>query len=127
MPAVPAKALRLTPGTVIDREWYPGNLGLQPMRDPSGKGYYATGKGSKARGLGGPKPMQGKLGTYQVGPYIFRRWGTAPDATELIWTLKPSVRRPASLHYRDAVQATVSTRWAVNMQGAWEFAVRTAR
>lgn len=121
MPAVPGKALRPTKGAIIARQWYPANLGLQPMRDANGSAYYATGKGAKARGLTGPKPMQGKLRTYQIGNRIFRRWGSGKGETELIWTLTPAVRRPAVLHYRDDATATTNSRWPINMRGAWEF------
>lgn len=121
LPAVPAKALRPTKGAVIERRWYPANLGLQPMRDASGHGYYATGKGAKARGLVGPKPMQGKLRTYQIGNRIFRRWGSGKGETELIWTLTPAVRRPATLHYRDSAVQAANARWPINMREAWEF------
>lgn len=124
VPSSYALGARPFPRYVIPRALYPQNLGLTPTRDAKGGLYYNRGRGSRKRGVSGPPPMQGKLGTYRVGNYIFQRvHGTA---SRLLWTLKPSVPRPADLHYYATAMRVVTKRWAINLRGEWEYEMRRA-
>jgi hypothetical protein len=124
--AVPSAFLRTTKATVIPRRLYPGNLGLAPMRDAGGALYYARGKGSKQRGLSGPKPTQGRYNTFQIGNVIYQRTGPGQAGIKPIWFLKPSVPRPANLEYLSTAQRIVQERWAINLRGEWEYEMRRA-
>ena len=45
----------------------------------------------------------------------------------MIWRFTDEVPRPSHLRFRDTIERTVNERWVPNMEGAVEFALRTAR
>ena len=146
MPSFGRGGIRTTKATVIPRQIYPVNLGLQPRRDPSGSTYYALGRGSIKKKLtpysvvGGKRVKQGRFGTYEVPSktrpgvsLVFQRVqgpaqpGRKGAGARLLWIMKPSVKRPKILHFYDTINETIAGRWEANLLGAWDLAQRTAR
>lgn len=141
-PAVPTSALRITEKTVIPRQMYPVNLGLEVRADPSGRAYYGLGKNSIKRRLTplsrntfGQIVKQGKLGTYEVPSrknpgdrLIFqRRQGPGYRGGVLLWVIKQSVPRPPILELYKTINRVVSEQFLPVMEGAIAFALRTAK
>jgi hypothetical protein len=143
--AIPTKDLRFTEQTVVPRRWYPGNLGLTPRRDAGGQSYYALGKNAirnkktslKVGPRGGVR-IQGKNRTFVLDPRyqrgispqqhgVYVRIGPAKGDIRMIWRFTDEVPRPSHLRFRETVERTVNERWVPNMEGAIEFALRTAR
>ncbi len=133
LPAVPSDDLRITPMTVIPRQLYPVNLGLQVRRDPKGGTfYYALGKKSIAKHLtplhttsGGRTQLKGRFRTFQIdgpkGPMILQR-ETGGDV-RVLWFLKPSVPRPASLRFVQLGRRIATERWPINLNNSALFAL----
>lgn len=146
MPSYGPGGLRTTKRTVIPRQIYPVNLGLQRRLDPSGKTYYALGRGSIKKGLtpystvNGGYVKQGRFGTYEVPSkrnpgqsLVFQRKqgpaasGRGGAGSVLLWVMKPMVKRPKILHFVETISATIDGRFEANLLGAWDYAQRTAR
>jgi hypothetical protein len=131
--AVPSSGfggLRPMPMTVIQKQLYPVNLGLQLRRDPKGgNAYYALGRGSIKKRLtplhvtaAGKHQWQGRFGTFQVdtpkGPMIFQRTGPGYRNTRLLWSLKPSVPRPANLRFVEVGKTVAAAKWLSNLNNS---------
>lgn len=146
MPSYGSGGIRTTKRTVIPKQLYPANLGLQPMRDPKGTTYYALGRGSKKKKLtpfvtvGFKQVKQGRFGTYEVQSktrpgvsYVFQRKagpvqaGRRGAGSILLWVMKPMVRRPPVLRFVETISETINARWEANLLGAWDLAQRTAK
>lgn len=146
MPSFGSGGLRTTKATVIPKQLYPVNLGLQVRRDPKGTTYYALGRNSIKKQLtpfssaGGKQVKQGRFGTYEVKSqtrpgvsFVFQRkqGPAAPGArgagSVLLWVMKPMVKRPKVLGFYDTINRTIEGRWEANLLGAWDLAQRTAR
>lgn len=143
--AIPTATLRPTPRAVVPRRMYPANLGLTPKKTPTGTSYYALGRGSilhhktpihhTARGA---VQIKGKQRTFVLDPRLHRgiapeQWGVyqriGPKRGDIrmLWRYVDQVPRPAILEFEETVRRTVETRWAPNFDGAFAFALRTAR
>jgi hypothetical protein len=132
MPAVPSTGfggLRPTALAVVPRQLYPGNIGLAPRRDPKGTIYYALGRNSIRKNLkpqhitaAGKLQMQGRFRTFQIpgrkGPIILQRTGPGLRNTRLLWSLLPSVPRPANLRFVEVGRTTALERWPVNLNNS---------
>lgn len=146
MPSYGPGGLRTTKGTVIPKQIYPANLGLQPRRDPKGTTYYALGRNSIKKKLspysvaGGKTVKQGRFGTYEVQSktrpgvsFVFQRKqgpaapGAGSAGSVLLWVMKPMVKRPRVLNFYSTIQGTIDGRFETNLLGAWDLAQRTAR
>ena len=115
---VPARALRPTAGKAVGKAWYPKSLRLMDRRDVVGL-------------LGRKK--KGKRRTYRVRSaegkeYIFQRQGKGKRAkSRLLWRIVPRIAVPEGLDFEHNARKIIAKRWAVNMRGAFDAAMRTAR
>jgi hypothetical protein len=144
--AIPTRDIRFTPDTLVPARWYPHNLGLTPRRDPTGKTYYALGRGSIGkrktplhRTAGGSWQIKGKSRTFVLDPQfnkglsdkqrgVYVRIGPSRGDIRMIWRYTERVPRPRNLHFFDTINRTVNERWTPNMIGALEqFAGRGIR
>ncbi len=138
---VPTTSLRPAKRVRISRTLYPANLGLQPKRDPSGKLYFALGRGSLAKSLTPYKQgtrgwsIQGKLGTFALDPTyhpgitagqagVYQRLG---GRVRKLWHYVDQVKRPASLEFHATSARLMDTRFGANFDGAIVFAFKTAK
>lgn len=143
--AVPTRNLRFTQTTVIPKKWYPHNLGLTPRSDPGGNKYYALGRGAIKNKLSpikrtstGKIQVKGKLRTFVLDPRygmnvdekargVYVRIGPSREDIRLLWSYREQVPRPKIFKFEDTVRKTVEARWVPNMEGAFAFALRTAK
>lgn len=144
--AVPTSHLRFAETAVIQRRWFPHNLGLTPRRDPkTTETYYALGRGSKRKGLtpfrrtvGGKVQIKGKLRTFVLDPRfhaglspmqhgVYQRFGPDRRDIKMLWQYRRQVRRPPILRFEDTLTATFQANIEKNWQEALAFELATGR
>lgn len=138
--AIPTKALRPSPTTLIPRAMYPTNLRLAPRREASGATLPALRRG-KVRTLGGEaigkrarkeQGLMGIGGTFVLyGPDgrpigIFQRTGSGVRDVRMIWAYARSIRIPARLPFFSIMERIIQDRLVVNFDGAMAMAIRTS-
>lgn len=138
---VPTTSLRPTKASRIGRQFYPTNLGLQPRRDPSGRSYYALGRGAIAKKLTPFKQgnrgwtITGKLGTFALDPQyhptlskgqagVYQRVG---GKLRKLWHYVDRVRRPKSLQFQQTADRIMDTRFGPNFDGVLDVVLRKDR
>lgn len=121
--AIPTKALRSSPSTLIPRKMYPRNL--VGTFDKEG-GF--TGLGRSARFRVSRRPRQ--VGRYfvlggpnQSGWGLFERTGPGDRDIRKLWTFKQSIPIPRRLPFLDMAEQIVDERFTINMMGAIELAL----
>lgn len=143
--AIPTRTLRPAFEDVVPRNQYPQNLGFSPKKDPTGVSYYALGKGSKKKKLTPfkGKAIQGQRGTFVLDPRqmpglspkawgVYRRIGPktgegrGQSGVVMLWSYHHRTTRPRILPMPAIVKQTVDRRWQINMQGAFQVALRSA-
>ena len=135
--AIPTSALRRSRMTIVPRSLYPVNLGLVARRDPSGKSFFALGRGAKAKNLTPFHGIQirGKLGSFVLDPTTHKgitsqQWGVYQrlgGKVRMLWRYIVSVRRPPRLLFAETAQRIMAERFETNFTGALAQALRTAR
>ncbi len=119
---LPGPGLRPTSGKAIARKWYPKALGLMSRRGIGG----ATSRVVLGR-------QKGKRKTYKVTSaegrtFIFKRTGKGFKNSKLLWEItRKRVRIPSGLDFVRNAKHIVRKRWAINMRGSIEAAIRTAK
>lgn len=127
--AIPTDVIRPSFRQQVPRFLYPKSLGLLNANytvPPVGKRKKRRSKSWKAVRpfVLDPKQHRG-LAPNAWGVYM--RTGPDREDIEMIWSYKMRVPLPKRLPFEPIVQATVDKRWAVNMRGAFDFALRTAK
>lgn len=144
--AIPTEFLRPNRRQEIPKRWFPENLGLVSKLEAGGtQRYFALGKDSLKKGKTpvsvtsrGAVQIKGKHRTFVLDPRLHRgvspqghgvyvRIGPAREDVRMIWAYRPQVSRPSILGYHSTARAVYRERMAANYQGAFAFALRTAK
>lgn len=139
--AIPTRAIRPSPTTLVARALYPKNLRLAPRKQADGSTLAAKRKG-KVRGLAGEilgvkkrkeLGLQGIGGTFTMHDSngkplgVFQRTGAGFRGYRMIWAFRNRIPIPKRLTVYARAQQIVDTRFQANFDGALDLAIRTAR
>lgn len=121
---VPTKALRPSKKSIVPASMYPSALGLTPFKDPTGVYRYAHGSKGNLRGGRGTFALTPDMRIRPSQAGVYQRIGSD---VRMIWSLRPSVARPAILGFLGTAQTVMALRFKPNWDRAWAYAMRTAK
>lgn len=123
VPAIPTRAIRPTPQSLIERKFYPTNLFPETRMGAKPAKLLKSGKIKRSKSYREVKPFIIEPGH---GPKwgIYRRVGAGRGRLELLWAYQPVVRIPKRLNTYDTARRIVAQQWAPNMAGMFRNLVR---
>jgi hypothetical protein len=151
--AIPTRALRPSPATIVPRSMYPVNLGVAPRRDIGGgvvPGHIATRTRKKARVTKGQKlgihrtakgryQIFGKDRTFAIDPRyhprvksqksygVYQRFGPGEQGVRKLFIYRAAVRVPPRLPAQKIMTALVKRLFRDRYERNLQHALRTAR
>lgn len=123
--AIPTKAARPSPSSVVPRKLYPRNLIGEFNQEGT-----LTGLGRKARTKGKRQKAVGRF--FVLGSSADRFWGvyerTGPAESDVrrLWTFRRRIPIPQRLPFTATTQRIVATRFEPNLRGAIDLELRRA-
>lgn len=129
--AIPTKALRPTPGTLVPRQMYPRNLVGAFGKTGAFVGLTSGKRGKKRQGAGQSSyfiinPTQ-QLGAKPSAYGLYERYGPRPNQFRMIWAFRTKIPIPPLLHYQEDITRTVNENYVAELNAAMDFAIATAK
>jgi hypothetical protein len=127
VPAIPTKATRPTPQSVIDRKNFPTALfpelgtNFSIGKDPKA---WNKGKGRSGKAFKQLKPFIMRPGVNPKTWGIYQRTGPGKDDIRMLWAFRPIVHRPKLLTTYETAQRVVAQQWPGMMLSAFRALVR---